>query len=145
MLSRKLCPREWRTPYNTEEVPIILLELLDGVEIHNAQGDAQISDSTRRHAQELYNDGLDTECVHMYIHCMEKVEVLHGARIIHGDIKPDVFMNSASVICDFSMSWSWDEDEDEPCLDAFSHRGPRSFETRREGEQDSLRAMVMRA
>lgn len=80
MLSRKLCPREWHTPYNTEDVPIILLELLDGIEVHNAEGHVHISDSTRQHAQGLYNDGLDAECVHMYIHCMEKVEVLHGAR-----------------------------------------------------------------
>ncbi|ELR02807.1 hypothetical protein GMDG_05744 [Pseudogymnoascus destructans 20631-21] len=146
MLSWKLCPREWRTFHNNrEDVPIIILELLDGIEVHNAQGDVRISNSTRQYAQELYKNGLDAEYVHIYIHCMEKMEVLHGARVIHGDIKPDVFMNCASVICDFSRSWSWDEGKEEPCLDAFSpHRGPKSFEDRRKGEQDSLRTMVIR-
>jgi len=76
---------------------------------------------------------------------MEKIEVLHGARVIHGDIKPDIFMNSASVICDFSRSWSWDEDNDEPCIDPFSQRrGPRSFETRRKGEREWLQKLVIR-
>lgn len=144
MLSRKKCPRPWRASHHTErnDVPIIVLELLDGTTVHNAQSDMQIGDITRQTAQELYKNGLDAEYVHMYIHCMEKVEVLHDARVIHGDIKPDVFMNYASVICDFSASWSWNEDKDE-CLDPFSHRGPRTFETRREGEQDSVRDMVI--
>ena len=74
---------------------------------------------------------------------MEKIEVLHSARVIHRDIKPDIFMNRASVICDFSRSWSWEEGKYEPCLDSFRQRdGPRSFESRRKGEQISLLDLV---
>lgn len=56
-----------------------------------------ISDITRQKAQELYEDGIDIEYVHIYIHCMAKTEVLHNAQIIHGDVKPDIFINRASV------------------------------------------------
>jgi hypothetical protein len=75
---------------------------------------------------------------------MEKIEALHDARIIQSDIKPDVFMNHASVLCDFSHAWSWDKDNDEPCLDSFKPRlGPRSFETRSKGERKALQRMVI--
>jgi len=145
-LKSSLCPRAWHYTHNTtEEVPIIILELLDGIEMHNEEYDLQISDLTRHTAQGLYSDGLDAEYVHIYVHCMEKIEALHGARIVHNDIKPDVFMNGASVVCDFSNSWSWDKDSDEPCLDPFRPRqGPTSFETRSEGERGWLQKMVIR-
>lgn len=70
MLSRALCPHEWRTGHNTQgsHVPIVILELLDEVEVHNAHDDLQISDSTRQNAQGLYNDGMDDESVHIYVH-----------------------------------------------------------------------------
>ncbi|KFZ09917.1 hypothetical protein V502_08417 [Pseudogymnoascus sp. VKM F-4520 (FW-2644)] len=146
-LSRKLCPR-W--PYLgdniKEDIPVVILELLDGKEVHNNQYDLQISDSTRQIAQKLYNeDGIDAEYTHIYIHCMEKIEVLHRGRVVHKDIKPDIFMNFASVVIDFSHSWSWEDGKDEPCLDPFSRRqGPRSFETRSKGERDSFRSTVIR-
>lgn len=144
-LSRKLFSR-WGYMKVTEDIPAIILELLDGKEIHNHQYELQISDSTRQVAQELYNaDGIDAEYIHIYIHCMEKIDILHGGRIIHSDIKPDVFMNCASVMIDFSHSWSWEDGKDEPCLDPFSpRRGPRSFETRSEGERDGFRSSVIR-
>jgi tRNA A-37 threonylcarbamoyl transferase component Bud32 len=30
----------------------------------------------------------------IYIHCMEKFEVLHNTKIIHGDIKPGIFLTT---------------------------------------------------
>lgn len=144
-LKPSLCPRVWRYSHDTaEEATIIVLELLDGIEIHNEEYDLNISDLTHQTAQGLYNDALDAEYVHIYIHCMEKIEALHDANIVHNDIKPDVFMNGASVVWDFSNSWSWDKDNDEPCLDPFRPRqGPRSFETRSEGERGWLQKMVI--
>ncbi|KFY78723.1 hypothetical protein V499_02163 [Pseudogymnoascus sp. VKM F-103] len=119
----------------------VILELLDGKEVHNNQYELQISDSTRQVAQELYNDdGIDAEYIHIYIHCMEKIDALHSGRAVHSDIKPDVFMNCASVMIDFSSSWSWEDGKDEPCLDPFRRRqGPTTFESRSKGERDGFR------
>lgn len=124
-----MCPRGWGYVEDTEDIPIIILELLDGKEVHNEQYELQASDSTREVAQKLYNeDGIDTEYVHIYIHCMEKIEALHKGRAIHGDVKPDIFMNHASVIIDFGRSWSWEGGKDEQCLDPFRPRqGPTSL------------------
>ncbi|OBT74835.1 hypothetical protein VF21_06463 [Pseudogymnoascus sp. 05NY08] len=129
-LSQKLCPR-WGYD-DTEDIPVIILELLDGKEIHNERYELQISNSTRQVAEELYNDdGIDAEYIHIYIHCMEKIDALHSGRAVHSDIKPDVFMNCASVMIDFSSSWSWEDGKDEPCLDPFRRRqGPTTFESR---------------
>jgi serine/threonine protein kinase len=142
-LSRKLFPR-WGYMGDTEDIPVIILELLDEKEIHNDQYELQISDSTRQVAQELYNYyGIDAEYVHIYIHCMEKIDILHGGRVVHRDIKPDVFMNCASVIIDFSHSWSWEDGKDEPCLDPFRRRqGPTTFESHSKCERDSFRRLV---
>ena len=131
---------------DTEGIPIIILELLDGKEIHNEEYNLQISDSTRQVAQKMYNDdGIDAEFIHIYIHCMEKIEILHRGRVLHNDPKPDIFMNHASVVIDFSHSWSWEEGKDEPCLDPFRRsQGPRSFEARRDGEQNFMRSLVIR-
>ncbi|KFY96664.1 hypothetical protein V498_02569 [Pseudogymnoascus sp. VKM F-4517 (FW-2822)] len=145
-LSRKLCPRGWGYVEDTGDIPIIILELLDGKEVHNEQYELQASDSTREVAQKLYNeDGIDAEYVHIYIHCMEKIEALHNGRAIHGDVKPDIFMNHTSVIIDFGRSWSWEEGKDKQCLDPFRPRqGPTSFEMRRKIEWDSIRTFVTR-
>lgn len=73
--------------------------------------DLQISDLAHKTAQELYDNGLDNEYIHIYIYCIEKIKALHDAGIVHADVKPDMFMNNASVICDFSL---WDRDNYEP-------------------------------
>jgi serine/threonine protein kinase len=122
---------------------MIFLELLDEKQDCEVPPELQISDETRQKARELYRNGVDAEYVHIYVHCMEKIEVLHNAKIIHGDIKPDIFMNNASVVCDFSRSWSWEDNK--PCLDKFNPRqGPRSFETRKEGERKLLQKLVLK-
>jgi hypothetical protein len=115
--------------------------LIDGTQTQKGLPDLQISDATVQEAQDLLKQNLDVEYVHIYIHCMEKFEVLHNAKIIHGDPKPDIFLNCASVVLDFSRSWSWEDDG--PCLDSFLPRkGPRSFETRRRGERNWLLGLV---
>ncbi|OBT68664.1 hypothetical protein VE03_01701 [Pseudogymnoascus sp. 23342-1-I1] len=144
-LSRKLCPRwVYVEDKDEEDIPIIILELLDGKEIHNGQYDLHVSDLTRQVAQKLYNDdGIDVKYIHIYLHCMEKIEALHSGRDIHGDIKPDVFMNHASVMIDFSISWSWEDGKDEPCLDPFRPRqGPTTFESRSKGDRESFEWLV---
>jgi serine/threonine protein kinase len=144
-LSRKLFPR-WGYVEDREDIPVIILELLDGKEIHNERYELQISDSTGQVAQELYNDdGIDAEYIHIYIHCMEKIDILHGGRIVHSDIKPDVFMNCASVMIDFNHSWSWEDGKDEPCLDPFRRRqGPTTFELRSKGDRSCFRSELIR-
>jgi hypothetical protein len=101
----------------------------------------QISDATVREAQDLLKQNLDAEYVYTYIHCMERFKVLYNAKIIHGDVKPDIFLNYTSVVLNFSRSWSWEDDE--PCLDSFLQRkGLRSFETPWRGERNWLLEFV---
>lgn len=124
-----------RINHDAVDVPVVILELIDGTQNQKGLSDLQISDATVQEAQDLLKQNLDAEYVHMYIHCMEKIEVLHNAKIIHGDVKPDIFLNCASVVLDFSRSWSWEGGE--PCLDSFlPQKGPRSFETRRCGKRN---------
>jgi hypothetical protein len=60
--------------------------------------DLQISHLTYQTALKLYHDEIDLDYVHIYIHCVEKIEVLYEIRVIHGGIKADVFLNDASVV-----------------------------------------------
>jgi serine/threonine protein kinase len=64
----------------------------------------QISDATVREAHGLLKQNLDAKYVHVYIHCIEKFKVLYNTKIIHGDVKPDNFLNCASVVLDFGRS-----------------------------------------
>lgn len=76
---------------------MVFIELQDGTKTSGAPVELQISGITRQKAHELYEEGIDIEYTHIYIYCMENIEVLHNAKIIHGDVKPDILINCALV------------------------------------------------
>jgi serine/threonine protein kinase len=138
------CPISWKVSnLDHGEVCIVVLELLEGPSApltHNVI----LSDQSLAMARKLYLEGNDCECVHMFTHTCEMVDILHRAKIIHGDLKPDNLLDHDSagkpVLLDFSRSWTYVEDL--PCLDMFK-RQPRKLKERRLGELGDIKYMVI--
>jgi hypothetical protein len=158
------CPLSWQHSWAKKKAPAqegvcaIVLELLEGPRTPSQrpliisderlipERQLNISDESVESASALL-DSLDVSTVHVYVHVMEIVEVLHNARVIHGDIRHDAFLDysvtGAEVMLDFSKSYVYSEDKKIPCLDPF-RRSPRTIDERKKGENIAVRSLVER-
>ncbi|CZT13951.1 uncharacterized protein RAG0_17604 [Rhynchosporium agropyri] len=140
------CPRSWRLANpNHGDVCAKILELLDEPQPCQDEHDLQLSDYSITSAKEqLYSGSMDLEYIHIFIHFCEMVETLHGAKIIHGDLKPDNLIDYAiggrPILLDFSNSWTYSDSM--PCLDPFKKK-PRTFDERRIAELDAIKYDVL--
>jgi hypothetical protein len=137
MIPHSSCPKLWRRTVPDEgPVQVVVLELLNGPRNLEQPRFTEVNELSLSKAKELH---LDLESTHIFLHIREMVDTLYNARISHGDIKPDAFVDygliGGQAMYDFSKSWV--ANYRSPCLDPFSRR-PRRLDEHFDGELEAV-------